>query len=278
MVIMPCSVYVTFAMPWVECIAEDALIVRFDQLELNAAADAVCALQASLATYLIETHPHSIASGLGLVNNAQLAGSVTDIVPAYISLTIIVDFPRVLPQHLEPLIKQLVGQVQDAFDNQELSSHHILPCCYSPKCGPDLSSLAASHGLTVDEVIHRHSVKVYRVYAIGFSPGFPYLGYVDERIATPRLDTPRPRVAAGSVGIAGNQTGIYPQATPGGWNIIGLCPTALFFPPQFSITEQVDPKTKPDGGDICRLSTGDRVSFRAIDQKEFLALGGCFDD
>ena len=103
-----------------------------------------------------------------------------------------------------------------------------LPVVYGGEDGPDLESVARNAGLSSDEVVQIHSGTAYRVYMIGFSPGFPYLGGMDPRIACPRLTTPRVRVPAGSVGIAESQTGVYPNASPGGWQLIGRTPVRLF--------------------------------------------------
>jgi inhibitor of KinA len=103
-----------------------------------------------------------------------------------------------------------------------------LPVAYGGQDGPDLAQVAEHAGLTVEEVVSIHTSVSYRVYMIGFSPGFPYLGGMDTRIACPRLGTPRTRVPAGSVGIAESQTGVYPNASPGGWQLIGRTPVRLF--------------------------------------------------
>ena len=103
-----------------------------------------------------------------------------------------------------------------------------LPVCYGGELGPDLPLVAAHTGLTSEEVVSLHASGTYRVYMLGFRPGFPYLGGLDPRLATPRIPTPRRRIAGGSVGIAGAQTGVYPEASPGGWNIIGRTPVKLF--------------------------------------------------
>ena len=105
-----------------------------------------------------------------------------------------------------------------------------IPVVYGGKYGPDLSDVAEHAGLTEDAVIDIHTSRDYPVYMLGFSPGFPYLGDMDERIACPRLKTPRTVIPAGSVGIADNQTGIYPAETPGGWRIIGRTPLRLYDP------------------------------------------------
>jgi len=105
-----------------------------------------------------------------------------------------------------------------------------IPVCYGGDCGPDIEFVAATHGLGVDEVIRLHSTPAYPIYMIGFTPGFPFLGGLPEVLHTPRLETPRTHVPEGSVGIANAQTGIYPVASPGGWQLIGRTPLKLFEP------------------------------------------------
>jgi len=129
-----------------------------------------------------------------------------------------------------------------------------IPVVYGGEYGPDIGFVAEHNGLTVDDVIEIHSGPTYRVYFLGFLPGFAYLGGMDERIATPRLEKPRLKVPAGSVGIAGKQTGIYPLESPGGWRLIGRTPLRLF-----------DPGREPP----TLLRPGDTVRFVPIDESEF---------
>ncbi|GMV48737.1 MAG: 5-oxoprolinase subunit PxpB [Nitrospira sp. NTP2] len=136
---------------------------------------------------------------------------------------------------------------------------HTIPVWYGDEAGPDLLDLAQSVDLTADAVIALHASVTYRVFMLGFSPGFPYLGRVPDRIAVPRLATPRTRVEAGSVGIAGPQTGIYPQSSPGGWRIIGRTPVRLF---------------ALDRPHPFLLAPGDRVRFVPIGKEEFTSLNG----
>ena len=127
-----------------------------------------------------------------------------------------------------------------------------IPVLYGGEYGPDLNEVANINGLTPAEVIEIHTSKHYLVHMLGFAPGFPFLGGMDQRIATPRRKTPRLEIAAGSVGIAGEQTGIYPLATPGGWQIIGRTTTPLFLPDQ-------NPPTL--------LLAGDRIRFVAVKEE-----------
>jgi inhibitor of KinA len=134
---------------------------------------------------------------------------------------------------------------------------HEIPCCYELQL--DLERVARHLKLSPDEVIHLHTSTAYMVYAIGFSPGFPYLGYLPESLCgVPRLDAPRVRVDAGSVGLTGRQTGIYPEVRPGGWNLIGRTPLQLV-----DVADSYFP-----------LRTGDRVRFTRIDESTFWHLKG----
>ncbi|WP_325176749.1 5-oxoprolinase subunit PxpB [Paenibacillus alkalitolerans] len=128
-----------------------------------------------------------------------------------------------------------------------------IPVCYCSKCGPDLPFVAEHNKLSPEDVIKIHTSGSYTVYMIGFMPGFPYLGGMAERISAPRLATPRKRVPAGSVGIAGSQTGIYPFASPGGWRLIGRTSMPLFQP------ELVPPSL---------LTAGDAIRFKETTHSE----------
>jgi inhibitor of KinA len=142
--------------------------------------------------------------------------------------------------------------------NQSIGQQIIeIPICYGGDFGPDLSFVANFNGLSTDEVIRIHTSGDYLVYMIGFSPGFPYLGGMSDKIAAPRRETPRLNIPARSVGIAGNQTGIYPIETPGGWQIIGRTPVNLF---------------RPNHKIPSLLRSGDRIKFKSISLKEYHEL------
>jgi inhibitor of KinA len=137
------------------------------------------------------------------------------------------------------------------------STLHVIPCCY--ELGLDIDRVARHTGLDCDQIIALHTQAVYTVYAIGFCPGFPYLGYLPEPLqGVPRLDTPRVKVDAGSVGLTGKQTGIYTEPRPGGWNILGRTPLELV-----NVADGYFP-----------LKTGDRVRFEALDKAGFEELRG----
>lgn len=183
---------------------------------------------------------------------------IRDVVPAYSSLAVYYDVAS-LQTSVKPAFERikefLLPLVEDASNSHPKSERELaIPVCYAPKYAPDLEDLAVQKSLTTEEVIHLHTAKSYRVYMIGFLPGFPYMGKVDSRIATPRKNVPRTTIAAGSVGIAGEQTGIYPFASPGGWNIIGQTPLQLF---------------NKDDSEPALLQPGDTVRFYSISEDEF---------
>ncbi len=178
---------------------------------------------------------------------------VLDVVPAYASVSIHVD-PLRLP------ISILSLRLQDVSYNLKapLSGRtHRIPVLYGGEWGPDLDDVAAFAQQSLADTIRLHHAYVYRVYMLGFSLGFPYMGLVPDSIAIPRLATPRTVVPAGSVGIAESQTGIYPSATPGGWRIIGRTPVTLY---------------QPASSQPFLFSPGDRVEFYPIDADEFARM------
>ncbi len=188
---------------------------------------------------------------------ATLGDDLIDLVPSYASLLIIYDAMQTDHMSVGHRVREVVATLgaTTADSGREI----VLPVYYAAEAGADLESLAATSGLSSDQVIELHAGTTYRVYAIGFAPGFAYLGEVDERIASPRLATPRLRVPRGSVAIADRQTAVYPATSPGGWNLIGRCPVQMF-----------DPEREP----TMPVSVGDRVRFEPISRTRFLELGG----
>ena len=174
-------------------------------------------------------------------------------VPGFTSLTIHYD-PVQLPLWLDSLAHLFDELDEPAGDDGRLVE---IPVCYGGGFGPDLESLAALHGLTADDVVALHAAGDYRVHLIGFVPGFPYLGGLDAKLATPRRESPRTAVPAGSVGIGGAQTGVYPVESPGGWQLIGRTPLRLF-----------DAHRDPPA----LLRAGDRVRFVPVDAEAFRRL------
>ncbi len=162
--------------------------------------------------------------------SAQSPSWMRELVPTYRSLLVYYD---ALTFDLDTVTAELQALIsgagtQNAREAERSQLVYELPTAYGGDYGPDLDSVAENAGIDAGEAVAIHSGTAYRVYMIGFSPGFPYLGGMDQRIATPRLPTPRTRVPAGSVGIAESQTGVYPTASPGGWQLIGRTPVRLF--------------------------------------------------
>lgn len=187
---------------------------------------------------------------------ARPAG-VVDIVPAFASVAVVFDPARAAP--FASLVAELERRAERAIATMPaIPSRRVeLPVCYGGEHGPDLAAVAAHVGLPVEAVVRRHAEPEYLVHAIGFAPGFPYLGGLPEGLTVPRRATPRSRVPAGSVGIGGAQTGVYPFSTPGGWNLIGRTPRRLFV---------------PDRREPSLLHAGDRVAFHPVSAAEFSGL------
>jgi len=186
---------------------------------------------------------------------------ILELVPTYHSVTV---FYCSGSSYLEML--NLVEEVHQQSRKLETQSARPallrkveIPVCYGGEFGPDLKYVADYHKLTIEEVIARHTASEYLVYMIGFMPGFPYMGGLDPELATPRLITPRAIVPQGSVGIAGQQTGLYPLASPGGWQLIGRTPLKLF---------------DANGNPPTMLRSGDSVRFTPISRKDYDELEG----
>ena len=181
----------------------------------------------------------------------QKPAGIIELVPAYRSLLVIYDPLAVSPADLEHRIDEINQQL----DRSQMPEPRTvkIPVVYGDQYGPDLLEVAQNNRLTPEEVIGFHIQPVYRVYMIGFTPGYPYLGELPDEIATPRRQTPRTRVPRGSVGIAQKQSGIYSVDSPGGWQIIGWTPVELF-----------DPRREVPS----LLAMGDRVQFYTITAEE----------
>jgi len=223
--------------PRIEVVAIDCLMVRlFDVIA-----------EANMPWMLAATQ--RLRSGFG--------AALVDLVPSYTTLMVHYDLTALSPAQARELIDQALSDLQP--QAQGSGQCHVLPVWYDLSVGPELSLLSQRSGLAVSEVIRRHSAHEYQVFALGFAPGFAFMGLVDEILATPRLNTPRKRVAAGSVGIAERQTAAYPVVSPGGWNLIGRTPAKLF-------------DRERDGYSL--MQPGDTVRFAAVEHAEFINLGG----
>ena len=191
---------------------------------------------------------------LQLLALEPIAG-VRNLHPAYCSVLVKFDPLKWRHDELETILKQYLARLENVTLPE--SRRVEIPVCYGGEHGPDLIDVSAIHGMTAAQVIELHSSTTYLVYFLGFVPGFAYLGELPEALVTPRLATPRRKVPAGSVGIAGNQTGVYPVETPGGWRLLGRTPIEMF---------------RPDQSALSLLSIGDRVRFIPISPEQFAAL------
>lgn len=183
---------------------------------------------------------------------------ITELVPAYSSLTVYYDLQ--LLYHPSKTAFETFAEVienlaeEKSKPNNPTSKHIDIPVCYDSRYALDIYEIATKKNLSPEEIVAIHTSKTYRVYMIGFLPGFAYMGEVDDQIAIPRKTEPRLNVDPGSVGIAGKQTGIYPLASPGGWQIIGRTPVQLF---------------KKDAAPPVLFEPGDEVRFYSITEDEF---------
>ncbi len=185
-----------------------------------------------------------------LLNN--FLEGVLNIHPGYMSILVAVDIEQISMQTMNKLLLQVIKNAQE----MELpgSVKVDIPVLYGGQHGIDLNRVAELNGLSANEVIELHSSGDYQVSFIGFTPGFPYISGMVEKLATPRLQSPRKRLPVGSIGIGGSQTGIYPSSTPGGWNLIGRTPLHIF---DIQYPEKA------------LLKMGDRISFNPISETEF---------
>ena len=205
-----------------------------------------------------------------LATHRQLAAAkipgVIELAPAYTTVALFYDPLSVIAAGapvenvfgwLEQRIYEAVSKKEDSCADPLNVSEIEIPVCYDSEFGFDLDEVARRAGLNPKQVVDLHSGAEYRVHCVGFIGGFPFLGGLPAKLATPRRETPRKEIPPGSIGIGGKQTGIYPIKSPGGWNIIGRTPLRLF-----------DPKKNPPG----LLRTGDHVRFRPISRGEFERL------
>jgi KipI family sensor histidine kinase inhibitor len=180
---------------------------------------------------------------------------IVDVIPTYCSLLVNYD-PLVIGY--KDLKKRLEGLVKvDVKSGEGKKTIVEIPVCYGGEYGPDIANIAEHAGLTEEEVIKIHSSKDYLIYMLGFLPGFTYLGGLDERIHTPRLASPRIKIRAGSVGIGGSQTGIYPLDSPGGWQLMGMTPVKTY---------------DPDREVPILVEAGQYIRFIPIDEAEYLRI------
>ena len=223
-------------LPFTVCpVGDTGLLASFEQRIAQSIGAAVAALNTRVAT-------------------AAIPG-VVETVPAFATLLIFYD-PLVTEYDAVADAVQKLAQAPGSDTAAEEGRLVEIPVCYGGAFGPDLPFVAEHAGLTEKEVIELHAGREYRIYMLGFLPGFPYLGGLDERLFTPRLASPRTAIPAGSVGIGGEQTGVYPIASPGGWQLIGRTPLKLF---------------DPSSGRL-PYAAGDRIRFKPITREAFDAI------
>ena len=230
-------------------LGETALIVKFG----NEISPQIHYKIKSLSEYL-EKYP--------FVGMAEYVISYTSLAIYYNPFTVKKSFSQYKEQSAVQIVATYIKDCVQKMQQVDESRANVveIPVCYGGKYGPDIEFVAKHNNLSVQEVIDIHTAPQYLVYMIGFCPGFPYLGGMDKRIATPRREVPRIEIPARSIGIAGEQTGGYPISTPGGWQIIGRTPIEMFNP---------DDEENPT-----LLHSGDLVKFYAVSEKEYLALKG----
>ncbi|HKW32424.1 MAG TPA: 5-oxoprolinase subunit PxpB [Candidatus Acidoferrum sp.] len=193
---------------------------------------------------------------LHLLEAEPIAG-VRNLHPAYVSILVKFDPLKCTYEELARELRKYLARLDEI--KLPKPREVEIPVCYGSEYGPDLDEVAALHKTTPEQVIKLHSSASYLVYFLGFVPGFAYLGELTQELVTARLATPRKKVPAGSVGIAGNQTGVYPFETPGGWRLLGRTPVSMF-------------RTDREG--LSLISIGDRVRFVPISRKHFAELSG----
>ncbi len=195
-----------------------------------------------------------ISATIQLMKEQHIEG-VVDMIPAFCSLLVNYD-PRVISydeirERMEALVRV------DARAGETRKRIFEIPVCYGGEYGPDIQNIAEHAGLSQEDVIQIHSSRDYLIYMLGFLPGFTYLGGLDERLHTPRLANPRIRIPAGSVGIGGSQTGIYPLDSPGGWQLMGMTPVKTY-----------DPSRETP----ILVEAGDYIRFVPVEEKEYLQI------
>jgi KipI family sensor histidine kinase inhibitor len=204
---------------------------------------------------IIDPDVNNKVRSMAMVMEQNAPEGVIEVIPTYRSLLIVYEPSSTNPVKLQKTLKTLEARLDEIKipppDTVEI------PVCYGGEFGPDIEYVAESHNLTVEEVIELHCRPEYLIYMVGFTPGFPFLGGLSEKLHTPRLETPRTFVPEGSVGVANNQTGIYPVASPGGWRLLGRTPVKLF---------------APGRRNPFLYQAGDRIKFNPITAEEYARI------
>ena len=192
---------------------------------------------------------------LSMLLKSEGPDAVRELIPAYCSLLVVYDPLEADYAEMEATVRAFAERAETVAPTERQVVR--VPVCYEGNFAPDIQDVARHAGLSPEEIVNLHSSGTYLIYMLGFTPGFPYLGGMTERIAAPRKSSPRVKIPAGSVGIAGSQTGIYPQESPGGWNIIGRTPAVLF-----------DPVREPPA----LFRAGQYIRFYPIDSRQYETL------
>ena len=226
-------------------------------IEISLVSDQACLLQFS------NVISDAVADQISLVTTAlrELEG-IIDLIPAYTTLLVVFDTSCFDRFAIQKALQGVLASIDWSSAGNRVSQEVVIPVYYGPEVGPDLEDVAKHCQLDTDEVIRLHSTTTYRAYAIGFTPGFAFLGNTPEALHVPRKTTPRLKVPIGSVAIAERQTAVYPSVTPGGWQILGRTPIAL-----------VDWASDS----LALINAGDSVRFEPMTKEEFLAQGGNLD-
>ncbi|ADZ89400.1 5-oxoprolinase subunit PxpB [Marinomonas mediterranea] len=203
------------------------------------------------------------ADYISRVNQAlKTIDGIVDLVPSYTTLLVVFDMDHYDRFAIEKQIKEVIASISSSDFGQRDTCEVVIPVYYGAEVGPDIDDVAKHCGIQVDDVIRLHSSTRYRAYAVGFAPGYAFLGNTPDTLHIPRKETPRLKVIAGSVAIAERQTAVYPSTSPGGWQIIGRTPIQL-----------VDWGSE----NLAIIEVGDTVKFEPISRDEFLAQGGSLD-
>lgn len=188
------------------------------------------------------------------IRESKIKG-VEELLPTYRSLLVFYDKNKT---SYSKVAKKLQKLEDVALENKKIEKKiRVVPCCYEGEFGPDLIDMSKVLDLSPKEIIEIHQSSIYKIYMLGFLPGFVYLGGLDKRIHIPRLETPRTKIPARSVGIGGNQTGVYPMESPGGWRLIGRTPLDFYNP-------QKNPPV------LC--AAGEYIKFQAVSEKEYVDI------
>lgn len=226
-------------------------------IEISLVSDQACLLQFS------NVISDAVADQISLVTTAlrELEG-IIDLIPSYTTLLVVFDTSCFDRFAIQKALQGVLASIDWSSAGNRVSQEVVIPVYYGPEVGPDLEDVAKHCQLDTDEVIRLHSTTTYRAYAIGFTPGFAFLGNTPEALHVPRKTTPRLKVPIGSVAIAERQTAVYPSVTPGGWQILGRTPIAL---------------VNWASDSLALINAGDSVRFEPMTKEEFLAQGGNLD-